>query len=336
MREEVKEQAVVPEKDGETKSETESKTDLKIKSLKINSEQEKKLEKLVELIPEILKEVENPEYDEIFGYRINTDKKEHVDVAVRNEILLKFLIANDYDVNAAQKALVATLNWRNKFQPLCAAFQETHDKELEDLGVVTVFDEASGNLKTVTWNLYGKLKNPKALFERVALDGGEASGEEKEGSQFLRWRIGLMERALVLIDFTDPDNHQVSQVHDYNNVSFFRMDPNVKNSTKEIIKIFSDNYPELLHAKFFINVPTIMSWVFAFVKRLGFMSADTIKKFQVLNNGDLSEWFGQKALPKEYNGGKETSVESLTKLNVAAPSHDELPEYAKIILGKLK
>lgn len=336
MSEEAKEQGVVPERESETKSETESKIDLKIKSLKINSEQEKKLKELVKQIPKILKEVENSEYDEIFGYRINTDDKDYVDIAVRNEILLKFLIAKEYDVDAAQKALVATLNWRNKFRPLSAAFQETFDKELEDLGVVTVFDAASDNLKTVTWNLYGKLKNPKALFERVALDGGEAGGEEKEGSQFLRWRIGLMERALVLIDFTDPDNHQVSQVHDYNNVSFLRMDPNVKNSTKEIIKIFSDNYPELLHAKFFINVPTIMSWVFAFVKRLGFMSADTIKKFQVLNNGDLSEWFGQKALPREYNGGKETLVESLTKLNVPAPSHDELPEYAKVILGKLK
>lgn len=305
-----------------------------IKTIELTADQKDKFENLIESIPAILLITDNPKYDEIFGYCINVDTNEHVDVFVRNEILLKFLIADEYDVESAKTRLINTLNWRNKFQPLSAAYEEEFDKELDQLGVITGFPDGDDNMKYVTWNLYGKLKNPKKVFQQY---GGNSDSKEvsKGGTQFLRWRIGLMEKSLLFLDFTDPSNNKIAQVHDYNHVSMLRMDPNIKASTKEIISIFSANYPELLSVKFFINVPVFMGWVFTFLKKMGIISAETLKKFQVLSNGNLSEWFGKDNLPEEYNGGKSTEFTLLETLADSTPEVN-IPSYAKIILNQMK
>ena len=60
-----------------------------------------------------------------------------------------------------------------------------------------------------------------------------------------------MEKSLQLIDFTSTTDNRIAQVHDYNNVSMFKIDPGMKKATKEIITIFGANYPELLSTKFF-------------------------------------------------------------------------------------
>lgn len=268
-----------------------------IKAVDIDDEQAEKLGQLIQLIPKILIKIDNKDYDEIFGYRINVDDAEYVNVPIRNEILLKFLIANDYDVEVTQEKLVNTLNWRSKFHPLSAAFVETYDPELNDLGVLTKFDHGYDNLQVVTWNLYGNLKSLRKLFEKFG-----DSTNSKPGSQFLRWRIGLMEKSLVCIDFTDPKNHKIGQVHDYTNASLFRMDSGMKANTKEIVEIFGDNYPELLSVKYFIGIPLIMSWVFGFIKSIGLISKETLKKFQVYAGRDMSTNFGKENIPVEYGG----------------------------------
>ncbi|KAM9916373.1 hypothetical protein OXX80_013631, partial [Metschnikowia pulcherrima] len=74
-----------------------------VSSQELTVEQATKLQELIDAVPKILAKTENPEYDEIYGYRIGPEGEEHVDVAVRNEILLKFLIATEYDVAAAQE-----------------------------------------------------------------------------------------------------------------------------------------------------------------------------------------------------------------------------------------
>lgn len=79
------------------------------------------------------------------------------------------------------------------------------------------------------------------------------------------------------------DPYRMVQVHDYMNVSFLRMDPNIRAASKETIQTFSMAYPELLKVgllqpnlkvssltlfkeKFFVNVPLVMGWVFTFMK----------------------------------------------------------------------
>ncbi|EER32885.1 conserved hypothetical protein [Candida tropicalis MYA-3404] len=291
-----------------------------IKSIELDDSQAEKLAKLVASIPDILSKVDNPEYDEIFGYRINTADKPHVNEPIRNEILLKFLITSEYDVEVAIEKIIKTLNWRNEFQPLSAAFYETFDEQLNEMGVITYFPNSK--LHLTAWSIYGNLKNPKKIFET----------EDKvdlPGTQFIRWRIGLMEKSLQLLDFTSKDNNKVAQIHDYNKVSFLRIDSGIKKSTNEIVAIFGDNYPELSGTKFFINVPLLLGGSFRFFKSIGMIGKQTLNKFQVLNNGNMSGVFNKSELPKTYGGELDAA---LSDLNVV-PSI-KLTDYGAIMLNR--
>lgn len=303
-----------------------------ITSRELTKHEAEELHAFVDTLPKAYLKACNRDYDEIFGHRINEDGLEYVDVNIRNEILLKFLIARKFDVGKAFEMLVECLNWRNEFRPLLAAFEETYDPELNELGVLTYFsDSKKDNLKVTTWNLYGNLKNPKKLFDKFAKET-DLGTKSRPGSQFLRWRVGLMERAISLMDFTDPSNNKGAQVHDYNNVSMFKIDKGMKAATKEIIQIFSDNYPELLSVKFFLNVNILMSWVFSFFKNLGIISAETLQKFQVSHNSDISSYFGPEKLPPQYNGDKSKLVVSL--FDIDYPNAKMTP-YAVVLSKKL-
>ncbi|KAK6200311.1 CRAL-TRIO domain-containing protein [Scheffersomyces amazonensis] len=316
-----------------------------ITSTSVSNEQAKKLQQLIDKLPSILSKLDNPEYDEIFGYRINIASEEYVNVSIRNEILLKFLAADKYDLELATKRIIDTLNWRNEFQPLSAAFEEKFDPELTKLGVITDFGkDGKDNLKVLTWNLYGNIKSPKELFEKYGENGTKVdinNVSKLPGSLFLRWRIGLMERSLALIDFSDSHNNKIGQIHDYKNVSMFKMDPGMKQATSQIIEIFGQNYPELLSIKFFINVPAIMSWVFTFFKKLKIISPETLNKFEVLSGGDLSNWFKRSRLPKEYGGeiGSKSGSNGQTDETIfdieVSNSEYKIGEYGQVILKRL-
>ena len=129
----------------------------------------------------------------------------------------------------------------------------------------------------------------------------------------------------------DYDPYKIFQVHDYKSISFLRQSPHVKAASTETIKVFAQNYPELLKEKFFVNVPAIMGFVYAFMKL--FVAAKTIKKFHPMSNGsglagELSNsailGLGQR-LPKEYggSGGELKSVGKETKLEAAPAAAEE-------------
>jgi hypothetical protein len=99
------------------------------------------------------------------------------------------------------------------------------------------------------------------------------------------------------------DPYQMIQVHDYLNVSFFRVDPSVKAASKETISVFSMAYPELLSHKYFVNVPAIMGWMFGAMKL--FLAPGTLRKFHPMTSGTtLATELKSIApsLPKEYGG----------------------------------
>lgn len=133
----------------------------------------------------------------------------------------------------------------------------------------------------------------------------------------MKWRTAVMElsiRALNLSSATTPlidgqtDPYQVIQIHDYQNVSFIRMDPAIKACSKATIQAFQLAYPELLSRKFFVNVPLVMSWVFQAVKLIA--AKETVRKFSVLGYGsNLAGELGEigQQLPAMY-GGKGTSL----------------------------
>jgi phosphatidylinositol transfer protein SFH5 len=149
----------------------------------------------------------------------------------------------------------------------------------------------------------------------------------------------LSVQKLKLDQVTEPipeggeDPYQMIQVHDYLNVSFFRMDPAVKAASKETISVFSMAYPELLAHKYFVNVPAIMGWMFGAMKL--FLAPATLRKFHPMTSGTTlaTELKGiVSTLPKEYGGQgpsvKEGMSVSLTEAGEtkAEPSPAAVPE----------
>jgi hypothetical protein len=267
------------------------------------NEVEKQLafEKLDGLVGDI---VNKAQYSELYGYDLTAIRSDQANV-IRERLLRKFLQANDYDVEEAKSQLVKTLQWRKKFNPLSAAFKETHKSDFEKLGIVTNVKNDGHNLVT-TWNLYGAIENRQQLF--ADLDG------------FLRWRVGLMEQGLSLLDFTNESESYMTQIHDYNNVSILRVDSATRAATKATIEVFRDYYPELLSSKFFVNVPTIMGWMFTFVKP--FLPKETLAKFHVVSNGlnlaaEIGRW-----VPSIY-GGNAKSLDDL-RISCFSPRNPDL------------
>ncbi|KAG9500385.1 hypothetical protein J7337_008862 [Fusarium musae] len=257
----------------------------------------------------------------------------NIDHVPTKVVLQKFLRANNDDPVAAEKQLTQALEWRKKMNPTALVTQTFDRSKFGDLGYITVHKGENGKETIITWNIYGAVKDNKATFGNV--------------EEFIKWRAAIMElsvQKLKLDRVTEPipeggeDPYQMIQVHDYLNVSFFRMDPAVKAASKETITVFSMAYPELLAHKYFVNVPGIMGWVFGAMKL--FLAPATLRKFHPMTSGTTlaTELKGiVSTLPKEY-GGQGPSVEegmsvSLTEAGVtetgetkAEPSPTTVPE----------
>lgn len=158
--------------------------------------------------------------------------------------------------------------------------------------------------------------------------------------RFVKWRAALMELAVqdlkmkdatTVIDYDgEKDPYQMVQVHDYLSVKFFRMDPAVRTATKKTIDVFSTAYPELLREKFFVNVPSIMSWMFSAMKLI--LSRNTTRKFHPITNGaDLAREFPTAIadkLPKTY-GGKGSDLKDEARTVQLVEDKEEKKEDVK-------
>lgn len=90
------------------------------------------------------------------------------DDAPSQVVLQKFLRANGGDAAAAEKQLVAALEWRRQVDPAGLASQAFDEARFGGLGYVTVHADVSTGVETVmTWNIYGAVKDKKATFGNV-------------------------------------------------------------------------------------------------------------------------------------------------------------------------
>ncbi|KAK3384863.1 CRAL-TRIO domain-containing protein [Podospora didyma] len=242
-------------------------------------------------------------HTEVWGVTL-ADPTTHIPSQI---VLQKYLNANDGDVAKATDQLTKTLEWRAKTKPLELAKKVHKKAKFDGLGYVTAYadeetTEPEGK-EVFTWNVYG--------VAAKTLDETFGSLEE-----FIEWRVALMELALQELSLStatkpitaDYDPYKIIQVHDYKSISFLRQSPLVKSASSETIKVFAQNYPELLKEKFFINVPAIMGFFYGLIKL--FVAPKTSKKFHPMSNGgNLAHEFadskvkglGEK-LPVEYGG----------------------------------
>ncbi|KIJ55626.1 hypothetical protein M422DRAFT_24194 [Sphaerobolus stellatus SS14] len=207
----------------------------------------------------------------IWNIPIHPDKFEDARVSV---VLMKFLRARNLNVQEARNMFVETLRWRDTFKPE-ETLNETFPEQLfNNLGHVFGKDKEG---RPVTYNIYGGSQDLKAVFGDVP--------------RFLRWRVSLMEKGIALLDFETID--QMVQVHDYDGVKLSDRDQNSKNAASESTSIFSGHYPELLYKKFFVNISTLLTWIFWLFKPI--IPSQTFAKMSVIGSG--SETIGKELLP---------------------------------------
>ncbi|KAM0275930.1 hypothetical protein ACHAQH_007272 [Verticillium albo-atrum] len=220
-------------------------------------------------------------------------------------VFQKYLNANDGDVPKAIDQLTKTLTWRAEAKPLELVTKAFSKDKFAGLGYVTSYGDAADQQKreVFTWNIYG------AAAKRMSETFGNLN-------EFIEWRVALQELGIQTLNIsaaTKPitateDPYKIYQVHDYQSISFLRQSAEVKAASTKTISVLAQNYPELLKEKFFVNVPAIMGFMYAFMKL--FVAAKTAKKFHPMTYGSgLAKEFadanveglGEK-LPQAYGG----------------------------------
>ncbi|KAJ3932874.1 MAG: CRAL-TRIO domain-containing protein [Lentinula lateritia] len=205
-------------------------------------------------------------------------------------VLMKFLRARNLSVSEGKTMFIATLRWRDQFNVEAACKEAFPQDVFGQLGHIYGQDKAG---RPVVYNVYGGNQDLKAVFGDI--------------QRFLRWRVAFMEKSIELLDFETTD--QMIQVHDYAGVSMTSRDTNSKNAASEASSIFSSHYPELLHKKYFVNVPSYMTWIFWLFKPL--MPSATLAKMSVVGSGAstigkaLLAEVNAKQLPTRYGGEAE-------------------------------
>ncbi|KAF8586320.1 CRAL/TRIO domain-containing protein [Ramaria rubella] len=219
----------------------------------------------------------------LWGVVIDPNKKD----ARVSVILMKFLRARYLSVTEAQSMLISTLRWRVSFKLDEVMSEEFPSDVFGQLARVHGQDKGG---RPVTYNLYGANKDLKAVFGDIP--------------RFIRWRVSLMEKEVALLDFENTD--QMVQIHDYEGVTLSSRDANSKIAANEATNIFSSHYPELLYKKFFVNVPTLMSWIYWAFKPL--LPSKTFAKLSVVGYGPhtigkaLLPYIEPDQLPERYGG----------------------------------
>ncbi|KAJ2933139.1 hypothetical protein H1R20_g3940, partial [Candolleomyces eurysporus] len=205
-------------------------------------------------------------------------------------ILMKFLRARSLNPTAAREMLVNTLRWRESFNVDAVMKEEFPEDVFGNMGKIYGLDKEK---RPVVYNLYGGNSDLKAVFSDV--------------QRFIRWRVALQERSILLLDFNEVD--QMIQIHDYAGVSMSSRDANSKAAASEASNIFSSHYPETLYRKFFVNVPTLLSWIFWAFKAI--IPSATMAKMSMVGSGDnalrkaLLPYVDTKQLPRRYGGDAE-------------------------------
>ncbi|KAJ1919987.1 AP-3 complex subunit delta [Mycoemilia scoparia] len=181
-------------------------------------------------------------------------------------ILAKFLRARSLDVDAAALMLTNCLQWRADYEVERLLDESFPEEPFDKVGVVYGHDKDG---RPVTYNFYGSPSCKEAFSDT---------------DRFLRWRIQLMEKGVRQLDFINVAD--MIQVHDYDGVGIFSYDGKSRAASKSTIKLLSDNYPETLDTKFFVNVPAWGETIYNFVTK--WLSEETKRKFVVVSKSNAA------------------------------------------------
>ncbi|GFP92248.1 patellin-4 [Phtheirospermum japonicum] len=181
-------------------------------------------------------------------------------------LLFKFLKARDLKPNDALEMLKNTLEWRreNKINSII----DEEDLGAHDYDSVAFMKGTDREGHPICYNVYGVFANEEMY--------NKTFGNEEGRERFLRWRMQLLEKQIMKLDFRPGKISTLLQVNDLKNAPGpSRRD--LRLATKRAVGIFQDNYPEFVARNIFINVPF---WYYAFNALLSpFLMQRTKSKF---------------------------------------------------------
>jgi len=199
-------------------------------------------------------------------------------------VLLKYLRAEELDLEKAVARLVATLVFRADCQidALARAELPEHFRGHDTIEGLDV------DGRPVMVSRFGGMDLPKVFGDVEA---------------FVRYRAQLMERAVAKLSFKRGAVEDLCQVHDYSGVPLFFQTSEVKGSVAAVSKVFGEHYPELKGKTIFVNFPAAFSKLFKAFSL--FIPQRTLDKFLILGENDqaaLFEHIAPEVVPEGIGG----------------------------------
>lgn len=252
-------------------------------------------------LPEITRQAQ---YAEMYGYHLMPDTKapgRSFNETYRDVILLKFLAAVDYDAPKAMAALSKSLEWRKQFKPL-DCIHESHSPVLDKFGFITAVGPV-GQAQVTVWHRIGAITTDP--FKEVSKEA------------YMRWKVGLLERGLGDLDFSEPGSlSKFTFVEDFKGANFEDQD-RMKFMTEDIA--LHGYYVGLRERSIFVNLPLVMRLGMKFMKVFAF-SKETGARVEVVAKGkDLHKLLGSWVPPEYGGGGAEPTRRKGSSISAAIP-----------------
>jgi hypothetical protein len=261
----------------------------------LGTDEEKLLAQLRQRVPEIIERAKGESEDVAALTEFTIWQKDiTVPCDASDMILLKYLRAEELNLDKATDRLVATLVFRAECQidQLADAEMPDHFKGHDEL---TGYD-ASGC--PIVISRFGKMDLPLVFGDVEA---------------FVRYRAKIMEMAMRRLKFERGTAEELCQVHDYSGVPLVGMPPEVKQGVTAVSKVFGEHYPETKGKTIFVNFPSVFGKLWKAFS--GVIPERTRNKFVILGQGDvlaLFEHLRPEVLPEALGGLLQAPPSSLT------------------------
>ncbi|CAI9089554.1 OLC1v1024145C1 [Oldenlandia corymbosa var. corymbosa] len=166
-----------------------------------------------------------------------------------------------------------------------------------DLASVAYMNGIDREGRPICYNIFGVLDDEE-LYKKTF-------GTEEKRTQFLRWRVQVMEKGIQKLDFKAGGVNSLIQINDLKN-SPGPSKKEVRIATKKAVSLLQDNYPEFAAKNIFINVPY---WYYALNSMLSpFLTQRTKSKFVVAHPAKVTEtllkYIPIQEIPVQYGGLK--------------------------------
>ncbi|XP_072970631.1 patellin-4-like [Typha angustifolia] len=209
-------------------------------------------------------------------------------------ILFKFLQARDLRVSDALDMLQRALRWRREHRVDGILEEDVGFPELSNS--TAYMDGVDKDGHPVCYNVYGVFKD-KDLYR-------ESFGNEEGRERFVRWRVQFMEKGIKELSFKPGGVGSMLQIIDLKDSLSHSME--LRATTKKLVSILQDNYPEFVAKNIFLNV-SFRSYAYHSLFS-HFVSARSRSKFIFARPGKVTEtllkFIAPEDLPIQYGGFK--------------------------------